>query len=54
MGNGLQKERKKKRVGEEERPLIYLNITFQGPGGVGKSSLALRYFQVLFSFSFSF
>ena len=45
MGNSLQKERPKRRVVE---------IAFQGPRGVGKSFLLLRYVQVLFSFSFFF
>ena len=48
MGNGLQKERSKKRAGKERSSS--LRIAFQGPGGVGKSSLVCRYVQVLFFF----
>ena len=54
MGNGLRKERSKKRDGKEEGRPSHLKIAFQGPGGVGKSSLLIRYVQVLFSFSFLF
>ena len=59
MGNGLRKERSKKRDGKEEerfsRP-SQMKVEMEGPGGVGKSSLSIRYVQVLFSFSsvFSF
>ena len=68
MGNGLLKERPKKRVVEERRPKkeeeeerffrpSQMEIALDGFGAVGKSSLIIRFVLVLFFFfffSFSF